>query len=180
MLNISNSLLVIIDIQDKLVQATKYGLEVVNNMAKVATTANILSIPTIITEQYPQGLGNTIQTIKTASGRNAKYFEKTSFNALDQEKCKNEIMNTERKQIIIGGIETHICVLQTVDALIKDGYEVYVLKDCCASRKKEEYKTGIDLMRQYGAKITSTEIVLFEWLKTSLHPNFKEIQSLIK
>jgi nicotinamidase-related amidase len=85
-----------------------------------------------------------------------------------------------KKQILIGGIETHICILQTVADLISEGYEVFVLKDCCSSRKEFDHNTGIELMKQYGAKITSTEISLFEWLKTSKHENFKEVQALIK
>ena len=83
-------------------------------------------------------------------------------------------------QIIIGGIETHICVLQTAADLIKEGFEVYVVKDACASRNKSEYKTGLSLLQQYGAKVTCVEIALFELLKTAKHPNFKEIQALIK
>ncbi len=180
MLDIENSLLVIIDMQERLVLASKYGLELSNNMAKAATAANILSVPVVLTEQYPAGLGQTIQTIKLAAGTEAKYIEKTSFSAMLQDEFKQTIEASGRKQILIGGIETHICVLQTVYDLIKEGYEVYVLKDACVSRKKDEYKAGLTLMAQYGAKITCLEIALFEWLKTSNHQNFKEIQALIK
>ena len=78
------------------------------------------------------------------------------------------------------GIETHICVYQTVADLLKEGYDVYVVANCCASRSEINYKTSLELMRQQGAKITTLEIVLFEFLKSSKHPNFKEIQALIK
>ena len=97
-----------------------------------------------------------------------------------ESKFAEKIRGLNRKQIVIGGIETHICVLQTVENLINEGFEVYVLKDACASRNKKDYKTGLELMKQYGAKTTCSEIVLFQWLKTSKHPNFKEIQALIK
>jgi nicotinamidase-related amidase len=178
MLNIKTSALVIIDVQEKLINATKnVNNYVVQNMAKMSKVAEILNIPTIITEQYPKGLGNTSSEISVS---NADVIEKASFSALLEPDFAEEIQSLNKKQIIIGGIETHICVLQTVADLISEGYEVYVLKDCCSSRNKMEYNTGLELMKQYGAKISCLEIALFELLKTSKHPNFKEIQNLIK
>ena len=97
-----------------------------------------------------------------------------------QPEFAQQIKNSGKKQIVLCGIETHICVLQTAADLIKEGFEVYIVKDACASRNKKEYKTGLELLEQYCAKITCVEIALFEWLKTSKHPNFKEIQALIK
>ena len=91
-----------------------------------------------------------------------------------------ELKNNGITQIFICGIETHICLLQTVQDLIKEGFEVHVVKDASSSRDKDEHKTGLELMKKYGAYITTVEIVLFELLKTSKHPNFKEIQNLIK
>lgn len=180
MLEIENSALVIIDIQDRLVMASKYGNETAINMAKLAKTAKILGIPTIVTEQYPQGLGATVNEVKESLADNTFITEKTSFSAMLEPEFANKIKELSKKQIILGGIETHICVLQTAADLIKDGFEVYIVKDACASRNKKEYKTGLELLKQYGAKITCTEIALFELLKTAKHPNFKEIQLLIK
>ncbi len=179
MLDINNSALVIIDIQDRLVLASKYGTEVAHNMTKLAKAAEILNIPTVLTEQYPKGLGETVAELKQAT-TSAFVTEKTSFSAMLEPAFEQKIKELGKKQIIIGGIETHICVLQTAADLIEQGYEVYVVKDACASRNKHEYKTGLELLKQYGAKITCVEIALFEWLRTSKHPNFKEVQALIK
>lgn len=180
MLEIENSALVIIDIQDRLVMASKYGNEVAANMTKLAKAAKILGLPTIVTEQYPQGLGATVYELRENLPENMLITEKTSFSAVLEPEFANKIKELGKKQIILGGIETHICVLQTAADLIKEGFEVYVVKDACASRNKKEYKTGLELLKQYGAKITCTEIALFELLRTSKHPNFKEIQLLIK
>jgi len=180
MLNIEDSALVIIDIQEKLVSASKYGLETATNMTKIAKTANILQIPTVVTEQYPKGLGQTVAELNDALPEKTYKVEKASFSAMLESEFAGKIRTLGKKQIVIGGIETHICVLQTAADLIKEGFEVYIVKDCCASRNKKEYKAGLELMMQYGAKLTCTEIVLFEWLKTSKHPNFKAIQALIK
>ncbi|MDE6137971.1 MAG: isochorismatase family protein [Candidatus Gastranaerophilales bacterium] len=183
MLNRENCALVIIDIQDRLVLASKYGQEVSMNMSKLAKAADILTIPTIVTEQYPAGLGNTTIELKNSLPLNAFITEKSSFSAMLEpafaEKI-NILKQSGRNQIVLGGIETHICVLQTACDLIKEGFEVYIIKDACASRNKKEYKTGLELLKQYGAKISCIEITLFEWLKTSKHPNFREIQALIK
>jgi nicotinamidase-related amidase len=180
MLNGEDSLLVVIDIQEKLVLASKYGNEVADNMAKVATAARLLDIPTIVTEQYPKGLGETVPTIKTTLAPNTNIIEKSAFSAMLEPEFAQKIKASGKKQIVIGGIETHICVLQTAAALIEEGFDVYVIKDACASRNKKEYKTGLELLKQYGAKITCVEIALFEWLRTSKNPKFKEVQSLIK
>lgn len=166
--------LVGIDFQEKLVGmlSDKAPAE---KFQKLFKACGILNIPRILTEQYPKGLGTTVFETE-----NASVFEKTSFSALQCEEFRDKLAQTGRKTVIIGGIETHICVHQTVFELIEAGYEVYVVKDACASRKEFEFNEGIDAMRANGAKITCLEIVLFELLRTSKHPNFKEIQALIK
>ena len=177
MLNIEDSVVVVIDLQEKLVKAVgKYSP--VDAACKVLKTASILNIPTIITEQYPKGLGETVPEVMDCA--NAKYLEKTTFSAYSTPEFKNELKATKKKQVVIFGIEAHICVYQTVCELIDKGYDVYFVKDASASRNKYEFKTGVELIKQIGAKVTCSEIVLFEWLKTSKHQNFKEIQALIK
>ncbi len=179
MLSNENTIFVIIDIQDKLVKASNNGLQVVNSSSKVAKAAQILNIPTIITEQYPKGLGHTVETIKGIIP-NITPIEKTAFSALEEIEFKEQVKKLNRKQILLCGIETHICVLQTALDLILNGYEVFILKDGVTSRNEYENNVGIDLLKQCGAKITCTEIVLFEWLRSSKHVHFKEIQALIK
>ena len=178
MLTPENSIITVIDIQKKLVNATN-----IFNIEKPAfnllNCAQALDIPIIITEQYPKGLGLTVDKLKKAAS-SAKYIEKTSFSALQTKEFYNSLKSTNRKQVIIFGIELHICVYQTICDLINEGYEVYCVKDACASRKQKDFDTCIELLKQKGAYITCSEIVLFELLKSSLHPKFKEIQSLIK
>ncbi len=180
MLNIENSILIIIDIQEKLVKAAKEGEICAKNSAKLLKAANILNIPTIITEQYPKGLGKTVTEISQEMTTGTTVIEKSSFSAMLEPEFNKHTIQTDRKQVILCGIETHICVLQTAQDLIKSGFEVYIVRDGVSSRSTDERDIGLELAKQYGAKITGTEIVLFELLKTSKHPNFKEIQALIK
>lgn len=178
-LTAENSLVLIIDVQERLVGALDKDI-VVSKAVKVAKAAKALGIPVVVTEQYPKGLGNTVPQLKSALAEDTKIIEKTSFNALLEEGMAEKLASYGRKQIVIFGIETHICVHQTAAALLEAGYEVYVIKDACASRNKYEFKQGIDIMQQNGAKISCVEIALFEWLKGAKNPKFKEVQALIK
>lgn len=178
-LNPDNSLFLIIDVQEKLVNALDKDV-IVKRVSNIAKSAKLLNIPAIVTEQYPKGLGKTVENVSNELSEDVAVFEKVSFNALDTEGVLDKIKSYGKNQIVICGIETHICVHQTTAALLREGFEVYVVKDACASRNKYEFKQGIELMATNGAKVTCTEIVLFEWLKTAKNPHFKEIQALIK
>lgn len=174
-----NSILIIIDVQEKLVSALDKNI-VVDRTAVLTKAANILGIPTIITEQYPKGLGSTVDAVKQNLAKDSTVFEKTAFSALREEGFKEILKSYGKKQIVVCGIETHVCVHQSVADLLIEGFDVYVVKDACASRKKYEFKQGIERMQENGAKITCLEIVLFEWVKNAKDSNFKEIQALIK
>lgn len=127
-LNTDDSLLLIIDVQEKLLNAV-FNKELCSKKAEIiAKAANILGIPVIVTEQYPKGLGNTVEPLKSKLGDNVQYFEKTAFSALDNQDVLNALEKANKKQVVIFGIETHICVSQTTAALIKSGYEVNVIK----------------------------------------------------
>lgn len=178
-LSVENSLVLIIDIQERLVAALDKDI-VVTRAVKVASAAKALGIPVVVTEQYPKGLGSTVPQLKAALPECSEILEKTSFNALLEEGMPDRIAKYNRKQIVLFGIETHICVHQTAAALLEAGYDVYIIKDACASRNKYEFKQGIEIMQQNGAKISCVEVVLFEWLKGAKHPKFKEVQALIK
>ena len=174
-INEKNTAFLFIDIQEKLVQMLKKD-KITKKTYILSEMANILGIEKIFTEQYPKGLGSTIDSISKKDSD--KTFEKTAFNALETEGLFETIK--EKENIFVCGIETHICVYQTVKALLENGYNVFVIKDACASRETDEFKAGINLMEKLGATITTTEIVLFELLKTSKHPQFKLVQALIK
>ena len=178
-LNTEESLILIIDIQDRLINAV-FNTDVVEKKSEImAKSASILGIPVFITEQYPKGLGPTIPAIKD-NIPNAVYQEKTAFNAIFDMDFLAALKKTGKKQIILFGIETHICVHQTAASLISNGFEVHLVKDACGSRSLDEYVAALKYMREYGVNVKTTEMVLFELLKGAKNPNFKEIQNLIK
>ena len=179
-LNIEDSIVMIIDVQEKLLNAVFNKASLEKKATTIANTAKILGIPVIVTEQYPKGLGATVESLKEVLPENAQYFEKTAFSALENKEVLEALKNSGKKQVVIFGIETHICVSQTTNALIQEGFEVSVIRDACGSRSELEYSAGLGRMKDNGAHVLTTEIALFEWLKGAKHPNFKEVQTLIK
>lgn len=176
MLTKNNSLILMIDMQESLVSATKAEKEV-QQAEKLLKAAELLKVPVLYTEQNPKGLGNTVNSLVKETNT---LIEKTSFSLLKEKNAFDILRLYHKKQIIIFGIEAHICVYQTASDLAKNGYDVYFVKDLSKSRKDFDFETSIELMRQFGIKITSLETVLFELLENSKNSKFKEIQSLIK
>lgn len=179
-LNIEDSIVMIIDVQEKLLNAVFNKTSLEKKAVTIANTAKILGIPVIVTEQYPKGLGATVETLREVLLENTQYFEKTAFSALENNDVLEALKNSGKKQVVIFGIETHICVSQTTNALIQEGFEVSVIRDACGSRSELEYLAGLERMKDNGAHVLTTEIALFEWLKGAKHPKFKEVQMLIK
>jgi len=180
MLDLNDCLVVIIDVQDRLVGMLNKQEPIVKATSILLNAANIMNIPAILTEQYPQGLGKTVFELTSVMDECNEIIEKTSFSAVQTEEFINKLQQTGKKTIIIGGIETHICVYQTACELIESGYNVVVVKDACGSRSSDCFKTGIQLMKEAGAKISNVETVLFELLRTSKNPCFKAVQALVK
>lgn len=178
-LDSDNCILLVIDIQEKLLNSVFNKETCEQNANIMVKVASALDIPILITEQYPKGLGATVLSLKE-SAKNELYFEKNTFSALENEELYKKLNNLEKKQIIIFGIETHICVSQTISDLISKGYEVHIIKNASSSRTESEHLAGLERIKDFGASIITTEIAMFELLRTSKHPKFKELQNLIK
>lgn len=176
---IENSLLVIIDIQQAFCDKIHGFDAVLENSVRLAKSCAELDIPTIVTEQYPKGLGQTFSEI-SGNVKNFDPIEKTDFSAYNSKEFVDRIKKHSRKHIIICGIETHVCVNQTVHALLDEGYTVHVVADACSSRTKDNKLIGLAKMKESGAVITSAETVVFELLVSSKNPKFKTVQSFFK
>jgi len=174
-----DSIIVIIDIQERLAAVMEKRRKVITNCVHLITAAGLLQIPVLITEQYPKGLGPTVKDIKDASGTNGN-IEKIAFNCCKEPDFITRISSSGRNKIILVGMETHICVLQTCIGLLDVGYSVHVANDAVCSRTTENYKTGIEFMRNAGAVITCTETILFQLLEKAGTEEFKNISKRIK
>lgn len=180
LINAKDSVVLIIDIQEKLLKAIPESEKLIKNASILAKTAKILEIPVLVTEQYPKGLGFTHPELRINIDEKADFVEKTTFSCTEEQDFLRVLKSLNKKQVIVCGMETHICVHQTVNGLLKQGFDVYLVKDAISSRKKEEYEIGIERMLKDGAVLSSVEMVLFELLQGAKHPSFKEIQALIK
>lgn len=178
MLTKDETVLVLIDIQGKLAQIVDRSESVIDNIVRVVKGAKVLELPILWMEQYPKGLGPTVQAIADEVGGTP--IEKITFSAYDTEEFVRKLEATGRKKILLAGIETHICVYQTAVHLLENGYEVEVLADCVSSRTAGNYEVGIKKMMQLGAQITSVEMALFEMQGIAKGDAFKEISKIVK
>jgi len=176
-LQADETVLVIIDLQEKLMKAMDQREKVYKNTNLLTNLAAQMDIPVIVTEQYPRGLGPTAPELLTGL-KNYLYMEKMEFSAI--EGLRKILAPLNRKTVLVTGSETHVCVFQTVRDLVEDGYNVQVVKDAVCSRFEENYQNGLDLMHGTGAIISNTETVLFDLMKVAGSPVFKVISPLIK
>lgn len=177
-LNREDTVLMVIDIQERLVPVMKYEDQVIDNNKILITAAKEMNFPVVATEQYPKGLGRTVPELLDLIDQENVYA-KNSFTAYTDE-VKEALRSLGKKKILVTGMETHVCVFQTVRDLINDGYEVFIVKDAVASRTKSNFLNGLDLMQSLGAIITNTETTVFDLLKVSGTPEFKVMSKMIK
>jgi nicotinamidase-related amidase len=179
MLVLDDTLLLVIDVQGNLAQAM-HGKDVLfKNLGKIIGGFQILGLPVIVTEQIPQKLGPTIPEI-AALFDPFEPIPKASFSCCGEDRFMKELKATDRSQVLLAGIEAHVCVYQTAVDLLKLGYEVQVVADCVSSRTGENRSIGVERMQHEGAKLTSAEMALFELLKVAEGEKFRKIIKVVK
>jgi nicotinamidase-related amidase len=179
MLKIDNTALVIVDVQGKLATLMTNRDEFFRKMVMIARGAKILGLPILWNEQLPDKLGPTIPELKDAlSGMNP--LVKNTFSCCGNPDFVNALKKSNCNQVLLTGMETHVCVYQTAADLIADGFEMYLVADAVSSRTPEDRRIGIDAITAMGAKITSVEMCFFEMLKVAEGDKFKEIIKVVK
>ncbi len=180
-INSNDTLLLMIDIQDRLFNAMNNDSQVMlkKNSAILINTAAEFSIPVIITEQYRKGLGETITELKDLADGSLN-LEKIHFDCMKNEEIKKAIIETVKKTVILTGIESHICVFQTALSLLSSGYKVVIASDAVASRRKHDYKTALKTLSEAGALVYPTETIAFMLLEKAGTPEFKKLSPLFK
>ena len=178
-LNTENTVLLLIDFQERLFPVMHDKEKLLRNVVKLIQGIKVLEVPIIITEQYPKGLGSTIPEIKGLLP-DVKPVEKVCFSCCDEPSFGEALGALKRKQVLIAGIEAHICVYQTATALARAGYEVQVVGDGVASRDPENKLVALFRMGAAGISPTTTEMALFELLKIAKGDKFKQISAIVK
>jgi nicotinamidase-related amidase len=178
-LTTDNTVLVLIDFQERLFPVMHEKDKLLRNVLKLIEGAKVLEIPIVLTEQYPKGLGPTLPEIKELLPE-IKPVEKVCFNCCDEGAFGKSLEALKRRQVLIAGIEAHICVYQTAMALLRDGYEVQVVGDCVSSREPENKIVSLLKMGAAGVGPTTVEMALFELLKVASGDKFKKISNIVK
>lgn len=175
-----DAVLVLVDFQERLMPVMKGQDELEAAVIKLIKGCRVLGVPMLVTEQYPKGLGRTVPAIRDALGDDPAPIEKTSFSCMGEPNFQEALKNTGKKTVILAGIETHVCVQQTVLDLLESNYEVYVINDGVSSRSNNDKKYAQRRMGDAGAVGTTCEAALFELLGGAREPGFKEISALVK
>ena len=148
-------------------------------IAQLLEGLNLCSVPTVITEQYPKGLGATVESLATVIEGHS-VVEKTCFSCMECEEFVSTLKALGKKQVIIAGIESHVCVLQTVHQLLENDFEVFIVHECVTSRCEKNRDWAIQRMTQEGAHMVSIESCFFEIMRSTAAPEFKAISRLIR
>jgi len=174
----------VVDIQERLSGAMDPQVlaNVVRNVEVLGLCASRFEWPTLLTEQYPKGLGNTLETVADAmeSGARLERLEKTSFSVCGDPMFEEVRQRMDCDEWVVCGMEAHVCVYQTVRDLVERGARVRVVSDGVCSRTKGNWATGLDHCRALGATVTSTETIAFSLLGDAKHPHFKEISRALR
>lgn len=178
--------LVVIDVQERLAAAMERKDHVIKSVSRLARTAAMLGAPLIVTRQYPKGLGSTVPELETvfsglaASGGVVKEIDKTAFCCAKEADFSQVLAATGRRQVVLAGMETHICVTQTALALLEEGYDVHVAEDACCSRDATHHHVALDRLRFAGVTVTTGESVMYEAVGRAGTDEFRELLGIVK
>jgi nicotinamidase-related amidase len=178
-INRDDTIALIIDIQERLYPFIHDNEKLTSNIVRLVKGLKILNIPMIVTQQYTKGLGDTISPVREALG-DYTHLEKMSFSCCGDDTVMNAIRSSGKKNVIICGIESHVCVLQTCLDLIENGFNPVLIEDCVGSREPNNKKYAVKRMHSAGAVVSTYESILFELTVVSGTPEFKEISKLVK
>ena len=179
----ASTALLVVDVQDKLAVAmpAETMADVLKNVGILLETAEALGVPVVASEQYPKGLGPTVPAIASKlDAMGVKRLPKMTFDACSDLTVARALADSGVKNVVVIGMETHVCVFQTARELVKRGYATYVVADAVASRREENRRIGLSLCESAGAVVTTTETVVFDLLESAGVPAFKAISKLMR
>ena len=177
------SQLLVVDVQDKLLDAMSGKTRSVERCVRLIQAAKALEIPITVSEQYPRGLGPTVDAIRFVLPNSASVMDKVEFSCVKNDAIRDRLhalRRQGRQQVVICGIEAHVCVMQTAIDLENCGFDAFVVADAVSSRSKTSKRLALARLSKAVADIVDSEMVLFEWLGRAGTPEFKQLQALVK
>lgn len=179
LLDTASSVLVVIDVQDVLLPKIVSNVQMLRAQERLIAVARNLGVPIVVSEQYPKGLGRTVESLRTAIGE-FEPIEKVSFGVMGEPAFASHVAGLGRRQLVMIGIETHICVLQSALQAAAKGYLVTVVADCVSARWQRDHDLAIAKLRGHGIEIDTWEMVAYQWLRQAGTPEFKATLPLFK
>jgi nicotinamidase-related amidase len=179
LLSAERCLLLVVDMQDAFAGHISNMEQLIDRTRLMIEASRFLEVPIMVSEQYPQGLGHTVEPLRDVLG-DCKYFEKTAFSCCQDKAIRQALAAGDRPQVLMVGIETHVCILQTALDLLAMGLQPYVGVDAVGSRRETDKEVALQRMRQAGAITTTTEAAIFEMMVSSEHRAFRQITKLVK
>lgn len=170
----SQSCLFLVDVQEKLSPYVLHSESIVSRCHWLLRLAREMNVPIVGSEQYPKGLGETVDPLKNYLDAES-CVEKIHFSSFQEPSFKSLCQNTNKQQFILAGIETHVCVLQSALEMSEAGFDVFVVVDAVSSRNKVDHECGLKRMQQNGIHLVSAEMIFFEWLRQAGMPEFKRL-----
>ncbi len=177
LLDKDQSCVVLIDVQEKLKPFILESDTLVANCQWLLSLSNELAVAKIVSEQYPSGLGPTVETLLSLINPNEGPLKKVHFSCWGDANFQTRVRTLNKKQFVLIGIETHVCVLQTAFQLLQANYTVFVVVDAVSSRKKMDHHFGLKRMKQMGVQLVTSEMVFFEWLRQTGTPEYKRLSA---
>lgn len=174
LIHADTSCLLVVDLQEKLMPALHKGKRLIRNSRWLIEIAHHLSVPVLVSEQYPKGLGHTVKALQPLLEQD-QVLEKIHFSCVAESECRNRLNAGQYNQVVIIGAESHVCVMQTAIQLKQQAREVFVVEDCVSSRNPTDKTLALARMRQCGIHIVSREMVAFEWLRRADSDKFRYI-----
>lgn len=178
-LSADKCLLLVVDIQEAFVPHIHEMPRVIERSRIMIEAAKLLGVPVITSEQYPKGLGRTVEPLQNALG-DCRYYDKVTFSLCGDEALQQAIRDRRRKQCLLVGIETHVCISQTTLDLLAMDMEPYLLTDALSSRREGDHDVALRRLLHAGATLTTTEATIMEITRSSKHPQFKALSQLVK
>jgi len=174
------SVLVVVDVQARLLPAIHESERVLRNVGILLKAAEALSVPVLLTEQYAKGLGETVEAVRAALPAGTPVLEKITFASTGEPSFVAALESLGRRRVVLCGTEAHVCVLQTALGLLGLGYTVHLVADAVSSRTSANHAAAVERMRAAGVSIVTTEMVVFEWMERAGTPVFKTVSALIR
>jgi nicotinamidase-related amidase len=180
LLDRKDSLLLVIDVQERYIPHLFEGARVVEATRRLIEAAKLVSVPIVHTEQYPQGIGHTTESVRDALPAGQRPFEKLTMSCMAEPGFADVLRARDRSQVVVAGIEAQACVNQTVHELLAAGYETHLVIDAVSARFRRDYEVAVERLTRAGAVPTTVEAVLLEWVRSARAPEFQQVRALIK